>query len=149
MNAQEFMIYPEDFFRGNGNFFVVDRDWGGHSHYLSTKYLFLHVASGELTLNDVESGLYSFLLSLEYEKHEIVNLFASVVYIYSELEKGSFESHGDAIDFFWPESRCYLAVKDYLSKINFNFSDEHYVRIIREKYPNSGLGMILSEVNHK
>lgn len=149
MNVQEFMIYPEDFFRGNGNFFVVDRDWGGHSHYLSTKYLFLHVASGELTLDDIESGLYKFLLSLKHERHDVFNLFASAVYIYSELEKGSFESHGNAIDFFCPENRCYLAVKDYLSKIHFDFSDEHYARVIREKYPKSGLGVILSEIHHK
>jgi hypothetical protein len=78
---------------------VVDRDWGEHSHYLSTKYLFLHVASGELTLDDIESGLYKFLLSLKHEKYDIVNLFASAMYIYSELEKGSFEGHGKAIDF--------------------------------------------------
>lgn len=149
MNVQEFMIYPEDFFRGNGSFFVVDRDWGGHSHYLSTKYLFLHVASGELTLDDVESGLHKFLLSLKHEKHDIVNLFASAVYIYSEMEKGGFEINGDAIDFFRPEKRCYLAVKDYLSKIKFDFSDEHYVKVIREKYPKSGLGMILSKVHNK
>ncbi|MFM5523552.1 hypothetical protein [Aeromonas jandaei] len=140
------MTNPEDFFRGNGDFFVVDRDWGGHSYYLSTKYLFLHVASGELTLDDVEIGLYKFLLSLKREMSDLVSLFASAVYIYSEIDRGGFKVNGDSVDFFWPEKRCYLAVKDYLSKVEFYFCDEHYVEVIKDKYPSSGLGVILNNI---
>ncbi|EKP0277541.1 hypothetical protein JGK46_001372 [Aeromonas bestiarum] len=140
------MTNPEDFFRGNGDFFVVDRDWGGHNYYLSTKYLFLHVASGELTLDDVEIGFYKFLLSLKKEMSDLVSLFASAVYIYSEIDGGGFKVNGDSVDFFWPEKRCYLAVKDYLSKVDFYFCDEHYVEVIKDKYPSSGLGVILNNM---
>jgi hypothetical protein len=146
MDVQCFMTNPEDFFRGNGDFFVVDRDWGGHNYYLSTKYLFLHVASGELTLDDVEIGFYKFLLSLKKEMSDLVSLFASAVYIYSEIDGGGFKVNGDSVDFFWPEKRCYLAVKDYLSKVDFYFCDEHYVEVIKDKYPSTGLGVILNNM---
>lgn len=146
MDAQGFLINPEGFFRGNGDFFVVDRDWGGHNYYLSTKYLFLHVATGELTLDDIEFGLYKFLLSLKKEKNDLVSLFSSAVYIYSEIDKRGFKVNGCSVDFFWPEKRCYLAAKDYLSKVDFYFGDEHYVEVIKDKYPKSGLGIILNDM---
>ncbi|MGN5152398.1 hypothetical protein ACTG23_21670 [Aeromonas enteropelogenes] len=146
MNIQDFMTHPEDFFRGNGDFFVVDRDWGGHNHYLSIKYLFLHVASGELILDDIELGFYKFLLSLKKEKGDLVNFFASAVYIYSEMDRSGFKINNCVVDFFWPEKRCYLAAQDYLSKIDFYFGDEHYVEVIKDKYPKSGLGIILNDM---
>ncbi|HHQ4526147.1 TPA: hypothetical protein ACSP1O_004103 [Aeromonas veronii] len=118
----------------------------GTNYYLSTKYLFLHVASGELTLDDIELGLYKFSLSLNKEMSDLVSLFTSAVYIYSEIDRGGFKVNGNPVDFFWPEKMCYLAVKDYLSKVDFYFCDEHYVEVIKDKYPASGLGVILNNI---
>jgi hypothetical protein len=90
---------------------------------LSTKYLFLHVASGELTLDDIELGLYKFLLSLKKEMSDLVSLFTSVVYIYSEIDKMSKGQRSDQ-DFLLYDGHLIedWVTKFYLNKEQYNGS---------------------------
>lgn len=142
--VSEFKKNPCNFFKGKEGFLVVDRDWGDHSHHRSIKYLLTYIERGVLSLQDLEEGVHIFICSLDKDcEDDLFQLTANACYIYCSIYEDNFYQYRLKDDFFLPGHACHNEAKRYIESVRFNYSDQHYVSLIKKEYPQSGLANIL------
>jgi hypothetical protein len=123
------------FFKGEGDYFFRDPNWGVHLYYTPMSIVFDKIKENLLSLDDFLNGFYFFVSSLQDNEVDSEHFWQNVYAIYLCLNK----KDNTIDDFFSKEYPCSTDVINYLHRVKSKYDSTFYLDEIKKNFPTAGI----------
>lgn len=123
------------FFKGEGEYFFRDPNWGGHLYYPPMSIVFDKINEKLIKLDDFLNGFYYFVSQIKYTDVDAEHFWQNIYAIYLCLneDKNSFP------DFFSKDYPCNSEIISYILRVKNVEPTLFFFSEIRGKFPQAGI----------
>lgn len=132
----------DSFFKGQGEYFKLDREWGGHSFTMNMFSIFIDINESKYTIAEFEGYFSKFISELEKNDNDL-NVFLENAYAFyaclyrllSKLDKNKFND-------IFSKKPCQGETIKFLSNYS-NLLSNNIATKIQEQFPKSALSSLI------
>lgn len=130
------------FFKGQGEYFKLDRECGGHSFAMNMFSIFIDIDESKYTTTELEECFSKFISELEKNDSDLNVFFENAYAFYACFYRLSSKLDKNKFNDIFSKNPCRIETIKFLSNYRSSFNNNIATKI-KEHFPNSALSSLI------